>query len=144
MSEVISFDDLRIVNTKGNLFPYGTEVAEDWSPEGDEKDCDSHATWKQYVLFHKYGWPERSLRLACCFVEEFQLQDKETGEWRWATKRERYHCVLLVDFNGTTYVLDNRHPQPMPFYSLPYEWHKVWNYGLNAWEWAENADRSIS
>lgn len=139
-----SYNDLLIVNTRGNQFPYKTEVAEDWTPEGDEKDCDSYMSWKQWQLVYKYGWDSRDLRAACCFVEPFQLRDPDTGEWRWATKGERYHAVLLVNLNGTTYVLDNRHPLPMEFDLLPYEWHKMWNHDMNTWAWAKGADRSFA
>lgn len=129
-----SFNDLKIVNTKGNMFPYKTEVVENWTPEGDEKDCDSYATWKLYRLTHGYGWPERSLRLATCFVEPSAAPEK----------RNRFHAVLLADFEGVTYVLDNRYPLPMEYDLLPYEWHKFWNHDLNAWEWAKDADRSFA
>jgi predicted transglutaminase-like cysteine proteinase len=138
-----SLYDLRLVNTKVNLLPYNAELVDDWKPAETEGDCDSYATAKQWRLVHAYGWPETAARLACCFVEPFQLQDKDTGEWRWATKAERYHLVLLADF-GQTYVLDNRHPLPMEFDMLPYEWHKFWSYDLNDWEWAQGADRTIS
>ena len=142
---MISFSDLQIVNTKGNLFPYKTEVAEDWTPEGDEKDCDSYMSWKLWVLVHKYGWPERSLRPATCFVPPYR---DENG--LWVPKINRGHAILLVDYEGKTYALDNCYPHPMEHYLLPYEWHKIWNHDMiapdgsvGAWEWAEGADRSF-
>lgn len=132
---MISFDSLTIVNTKINLFPYKSEVTEDWTPIDitGEDDCDSYATAKQWRLVHAYGFPERALRLATCFVEP-----KAAAE-----KRNRGHLVLLADFEHQTYVLDNRYALPMEFQLLPYEWHKFWNHDLNAWEWAEGADRSF-
>ena len=139
-----SYNDLKIVNTKVNLLPYKSELGDDWTPGVTEADCDSYATAKQWRLVHAYGWPETTTRLACCFVEPFQKLDEETKEWRWARKDERYHCVLLVNFDNTTYVLDNRHPLPMEYDFLPYEWHKFWSYDLNDWEWAKDADRTIS
>lgn len=134
VSEVThSFKDLEIVNTEVNLLPYAAEVDDDWTPITEEGgDCDSYAMAKLQRLV-QYGWPERSLRLACCFVE------RSAG-----TKPNRYHCVLLVDFEGQTYVLDNRYPHPMEYDLLPYEWHKFWNHDLNAWEWAVGADKSFS
>ena len=127
-----SLNDLKIVNTKVNLLPYVSEVGDDWSPITESGgDCDSFATAKMQRLI-QYGWPEKSMRLATCFVEP------QAG-----TKPNRYHCVLLVDFNDTTYVLDNRYPYPMEYDLVPYEWHKIWSYDLNAWEWAQGADRSF-
>jgi predicted transglutaminase-like cysteine proteinase len=114
--------------------PYASELVDDWKPAETESDCDSYATAKQWRLVHAYGWPETALRLACCFVEPSAAPEK----------RNRYHLVLLADFEGQTYVLDNRHSQPLEFDMMPYEWHKFWNYDLNAWEWAKDADRSFS
>ena len=136
MSQVTySLYDLKIVNTKINLFPYKSEVTDDWTPIDitKEDDCDSYATAKQWRLVQAYGFPETSTRLATCFVEPSASE-----------KRDRGHLVLLVDLNDTTYVLDNRYPYPMEYDMLPYEWHKFWSYDLNAWEWAQDADRSIA
>ena len=127
-----SLNDLKIINTKVNLLPYKSEVEEDWSPITEAGDCDSYATAKMQRLI-QYGWPESDLRLACCFVEPSA-----------GPKPNRYHCVLLVDFDGQTYVLDNRYPLPMEYQILPYEWHRIYNHNLNAWEWAEGADRSFT
>jgi predicted transglutaminase-like cysteine proteinase len=132
MSEMtISYNDLKVVNTKVNLLPYQSEVGDDWTPAVDGGDCDSYATAKMQRLI-AYGWPERSLRLACCFVE------RSAGE-----KRNRYHCVLLADIDGQTYVLDNRYPLPMEWAFLDYEWHKLQIPGTQTWEWAKDADRSF-
>ena len=92
------------------------------------------ATWKLRHLVGAYNWPVESLRLACCFVERKAA----------SKKRDRYHCVLLADFDGQTYVLDNRWPHPMEFQLLDYEWHKVYSHELKAWEWAEGADKSFA
>ena len=135
MSEVThSLNDLKVVNTKVNLFPYKSEVTEDWTPIDitKEDDCDGYATAKQWRLVHAYGWPEKATRLATCFVEP------SAGE-----KRTRGHLVLLVDLGGTTYVLDNRYPHPMEYDLVPYEWHRIYNHDMQAWEWANGADRSF-
>lgn len=137
-------DTLRLVNAKVNLLTYETQIGDDWNPYTKNGfDCNNYATRKQEELYSR-GVPKESMRLACCFVEPFRLQDKITGEWRDATKRERYHAVLLVDVNGTTYVMDNRHPYPTEYDLLPYEWHKLWSHVLNDWEWAVDADRSFA
>jgi hypothetical protein len=143
----MKYSELVLVNARGNEFPYKTEVGDDWTPWGDEKDCDSFMSWKHWTLFHKYGWDEKALRGCCCFVEPFQLLDPITQEWRWATKRERYHAILLADCDGTTYALDNRKTVPTPLTDLiasGYEIQKLWSHDLNAWEWAKDADRSIT
>ena len=132
----MKLDDLTTCNIKINQFPYKSEVSEDWSPIDitEEGDCDSYATAKQWRLVHGYGWPVEALRLACCFVEPSAAPEK----------RNLYHCVLLADFGDQTYVLDNRHPYPMEYQLLNYEWHKYWNHEMNAWEWAKGADKSFA
>lgn len=143
----MNYGQLVLVNARGNEFPYKTEVREDWTPWGDEKDCDSFMSWKHWQLFHTYGWDEKALRGCCCFVEPYRLQDTPDGPWRDATKHERYHAILLADCDGTTYALDNRKQMPVPLEDLiasGYEIHKLWSHELNAWEWAKDADRSIA
>lgn len=143
----LSYGTLVDVNSEGNNFPYRNELAEDWTPWGDEKDCDSFMSWKHWQLVHKHRWPERSLRACCCFVEPFRMQDTPDGPWRDATKYERYHAILLVDFDGVTYALDNRFKMPTltsDLQSMGYEWHKIWSHELNAWEWAKNADKGVA
>lgn len=137
VSEVTpSYHDLVIVNARGNEFPYATEVEENWTPWGEEKDCDSFMSWKHWTLFHKYGWPERSLRAITCFAPPREGKQK----------RELYHAVLAADIDGQTYILENGRKMPTPyqdFLAEGYELHKLWNHDMNCWEWAENADRSI-
>lgn len=120
--------ELTLCNAKINLLPYKSEVEEDWTPAVTEGDCDSYATAKMQRLVESYGWPERSLRLATCFVDG---------------RKDSYHCVLLADFDSKTYVLDNRYAYPMEYDLLPYEWHKFWNHEMNAWEWANDADKGF-
>lgn len=143
----VNYGQLVRVHAEGKKFPYATEVGDDWTPWGDEKDCDSFMSWWHWTLFHTYKWDERSLRGCCCFVEPFQKIDEITGKLRWATKRERYHAILLVDLDGETLALDNRKTMPTPLEGLiasGYEIHKLWSHELNAWEWAKDADRSIA
>ena len=112
----ISLNDLRLVNTKINLLPYCSEVEDDWVPAVAAGDCDSYATAK-FERLVQMGWPTQFLRLATCYVE--------TGE---------YHAVLLVDWDGQTWVLDNRHPLPMEYDLLPYRWHLLQVAGTQNWE----------
>ena len=64
-----SLNDLKVVNTKINLFPYKSEVTEDWTPIDitKEDDCDSYATAKQWRLVHAYGFQrgQHALQHAC-------------------------------------------------------------------------------
>ena len=128
----VNYDQLEATNIAINKLPYESEVEENWCPAVTGGDCDSSATAKLQRLV-QLGWPETSLRLACCFVEPSA-----------GPKLKRYHLVLLADLDNSTWVLDNRHTYPMRYDMLPYEWHKFWNHDLNAWEWAQGADRTIS
>jgi predicted transglutaminase-like cysteine proteinase len=130
----ISLNDLKLVNTKINLLPYKSEPVDDWIPITEAGgDCDSYATAKFERLF-LMGWPNNFLRFAICYVEPFKLIDEITGELRDATMKERCHLVLLVDWDGQTWVLDNRHPLPIEFNLLPYKWHLLQVAGTQNWE----------
>jgi predicted transglutaminase-like cysteine proteinase len=118
----ISFNDLRIVNTKINMLPYMSEPSDDWMPITDDGgDCDSYATAK-YARLVQYGWPKDLLRLATCWC---------------FPNHEGYHCVLLVDWEDKTWVLDNRYPHPMEYDLLSYEWDKLQVAGAQQWESAK-------
>lgn len=124
---------LKLVNTKVNLLEYKTQIGDDWNPFTDNGfDCNNYATRKMEELAAR-GVPLAAMRLATCFVEPSAA----------AEKANRYHAVLLVDINGTTYVLDNRYPLPMEFELLPYEFHKIQVAGTQEFEWAVGADRSF-
>jgi predicted transglutaminase-like cysteine proteinase len=64
----ISFNDLKLVNSKINMLPYASEVEDDWKPIVTEGDCDSSATAK-FERLVDMGWPTNFLRLATCYVE---------------------------------------------------------------------------
>jgi predicted transglutaminase-like cysteine proteinase len=114
-------DVLTQVNVDVNKIPYANEVTDDWTPAlPTGGDCDSSATAKMQRLFD-LGWPIESMRLAVCLTE-----------------KQEAHCVLLVDMDGQTLVLDNRHPLPMEFQLLPYEWIKLQVPGTQKWEWAKS------
>ena len=130
--------DLRIVNTKVNLLPYKSDAERFGTPEFwamiDEQggDCDDYVIAKYHRLF-AMGFSPKIMRFATCFVEPSAALEK----------KDCYHCVLLVDLNNLTYVLDNRYPHPMEWELLPYEFHKLQVAGTPAWEWAAGADRSF-
>ncbi len=116
-----SLNDLKLINTKINLREYKSQIGDDWNPFTDNGfDCNNYATLK-YEELVLHGWDRKSLRLATCWVE--------TGE---------YHAVLLVDWQGQTFVLDNRYPLPMEFQVLPYKWHKIQIAGTQQWEFVDN------
>jgi predicted transglutaminase-like cysteine proteinase len=117
----VTHDELVAVNKAINATPYVAEVGDDWAPITDMGgDCDSYATAKMQALY-KIGWPLSAMRLATCWTE--------TGE---------YHAVLLVDFDGTTFVMDNRRPYPTSHDLLPYKWDKFQIAGTQQWEMAKN------
>jgi len=134
----VSCDDLRLVQTKVNMLPYKADAVRFGTPEfwaaitAEGGDCEDFAIEKYHRLLLA-GMLHSALRFATCFVEPSAAPEK----------RDRYHCVLLVDHGGQTWVLDNRYPLPMEHGLLPYEWHKIQIAGTQRWEWAENADRSI-
>lgn len=134
----LTVTDLRLVQTKVNMFPYLSDATRwalpDFWEEINESggDCEDYAVAKMQRL-KAMGLPASAMRFATAFVEPSAAGDK----------RDRYHGVLLVDLNDQTYVLDNRYPLPMEYDLLPYEWHKFQVPGTQNWEWAKDADRSI-
>lgn len=120
-----NLDTLKVVNTKVNLLEYKTQIGDDWNPFTDNGfDCNNYATRKMEEL-HSRGVPASVMRLATCWV---------------FPNHEGYHCVLLVDVNGETVVLDNRYPLPMDWQVVPYEWHKFQIAGTREWELATKED----
>lgn len=119
----MTFDDLVVVNAKVNLLPYCSDPKQYdkpdfWTDILESGDCEDYALTKLHRLL-ALGWPISMMRLACCYCE--------TGE---------YHAVLLVDFDGQTWVLDNRYGHPMEFQMLPYKWDRIQIAGTREWEMA--------
>lgn len=121
----MQMSDIRRINAEINSVPYMKELTEDWRPTSvgildkiNGADCDSYATGKMLEL-HKAGMSLESLRLMECNDEKGGL-----------------HCVLLVDFDNETYVLDNRRPEPTLMERVPYQWLRVQVGGTNNWEYA--------
>ena len=81
---------LQRINRDGNAFPYETELVEDWTPDGDRKDCDSYASWK-FLECLEAGISDEVMDIATCWTET-----------------RGYHAVLLVYVEGKVWVLDNR------------------------------------
>lgn len=123
---MISVAELKLINAKINMCPYKSDperygVPEFWNEiDGDGGDCDDYAVAKMQELKRR-GVPISALRLATCWVDHGKTM---------------YHCVLLVDLNGQTWVLDNRYPLPMEYQMLPYTWDKFQIAGTQRWEQA--------
>lgn len=121
----MQMSDIARINAEVNTVPYMRELSEDWRPTSisaldkmNGADCDSYATGK-LVELHKAGMPLSDLRLMECNDEKGGL-----------------HCVLLVDFDDETYVLDNRYSEPKLMEQVPYKWIRVQVGGTEQWELA--------
>jgi predicted transglutaminase-like cysteine proteinase len=118
----MNLKQVEAINALVNTFPYQSELEDNWSPI-DEKDpsgtgggdCDSYATRKMLDLY-KAGMPLADMRLATCTVE--------TGG---------AHCVLLVEIDGATFVLDNRTDTVKHYDLVPYRWLKIQVAGTPDW-----------
>lgn len=125
---MLTVTDLKIVQTKVNAMPYKADAdrygqPEFWEVIGQEGgDCEDFALAKLRHLL-AMGMPAAQMRLATCWC---------------FPNHEGYHAVLLVDLNGTTWVLDNRYPLPMEWDLLPYEWHLLQRAGSQHWELAND------
>lgn len=115
----MTLDQIKAVNTAVNALPYLKELQDDWRPIDQwGGDCDSYASRKALDLFN-LGMPTTDMRFATC-----------------KTEAGIDHCVLLVEHDGATLVLDNRHPLPMAYDLLPYTWIKLQIAGTDQFEWA--------
>lgn len=116
------FSDLRVVNANANELPYEMHVSELWQMPSDHAACSNYAVAKFRALI-ALGWPKESLRLACCYVPGYP-------------EGQNYHAILLVDYEGQTWVMDNRQPLPYEYQLSEYKWDKLWSWELNTWEQA--------
>jgi len=136
---VITYSAIRRINGEVNSLPYKSDAELFGTPEfwaaitEAGGDCEDFSISKYHRLMQSGATPQQ-MRFATCFVEPKANPDKS----------KRYHAVLLVDFDSTTYVLDNRHQNPMEHEFLNYEWHKLQIAGTQTWEWAQGADRSFT
>ena len=114
-----TFDEIKRINAEVNKQPYVAELTDDWRPIDQwGGDCDSYATAKMLALY-KAGWPVDVMRLAECEIPG-------GGS----------HCVLLVDCDGETYVLDNRRAEPVLMEQAGYTWKRIQVAGTPDWEFA--------
>lgn len=142
---MMDYSDLKDINARINAIEYNHGIDPLWEPidaDDDGGSCSNYAVAK-YRALRALGCPQEALVLTCAFVEPFKLKDPDTGIWRDARKNERYHAILVVTLDGKRFVMDNRKPFPTEIELYGYEWHKLWNWDMGKWEWAEGADRSI-
>lgn len=128
---MITFDDIVRVNHEvNNTSTYVSDITQYGKLEYVENilislqgDCEDYGIGKAIKLL-ALGAKVEDLRMAKCYVEEYKIQ-APSGIWRPATPEERYHGVLLVDYEGVTYCLDNRKPYPVPWNETGYEFDWV-------------------
>ena len=83
------------------------EVPEFWQEAGKFGDCEDYALAKRSALLHT-GWPKDKLGLCVCYTQ--------SGEG---------HCVLWVDTDKGSFILDNNYAFPMKPSELPYKWESM-------------------
>lgn len=134
---------LRRVNEAVNRLPYKSDAELHKQPDFwidickvGAGDCDDYALGKLNMLVAQGAEPQ-DLRLAVVYVEPFELLDSATQQWRWAEMEERCHLVLIASADDGDYMLDNRHPLPIPVEDLPrgYIRYLIQRYG-GAQVWA--------
>lgn len=87
-----------------------------WEIADSEGDCEDYALAKRKELM-KRGWPVAALRLAVCIVPG-------AGG----------HCVLTVDTDLGTYILDNIEQRVVPWKNVNYKWLYRQEPGKRKWQ----------
>jgi len=93
------------VTYKTDLAQYGKP--EFWKEAGAFGDCEDYALAKRQALLQR-GWPNDKLGLIVCKTE--------TGEG---------HCVLWVETDKGSFILDNNYALPVKPSELPYKWESM-------------------
>ena len=88
-----------------DLYQYG--VPEFWTVAGKFGDCEDYALAKRNALLNA-GWPKDKLGLCVCYMQ--------SGEG---------HCVLWVDTDKGSFILDNNYDFPVKPSELPYKWESM-------------------
>lgn len=88
-----------------DLIQYG--VPEFWVKAGRYGDCEDYALAKREALLQA-GWDKDKLGLCVCYMQ--------SGEG---------HCVLWVDTDKGSFILDNNYDFPMKPSDLPYKWESM-------------------
>lgn len=93
------------VTYKTDLAQYGTP--EHWCLPTAFGDCEDYALLKRKMLIDA-GWPKDKLGLCVCY-----------------TAANEGHCVLWVDTDKGSFILDNNYDFPMKPSELPYKWESM-------------------
>ena len=108
-----TLDQAREVQASVNRLPYRSDAVRFERPEfwaeldAAGGDCEDFALAKRAALLAQ-GADPASLHLALCWTET-----------------QEFHAVLVVDTERGSYVLDNRHAEPMRKQDLGYRWHSI-------------------
>ena len=90
---------------RSDLLQYG--VSEFWIVADKFGDCEDYALAKRNALLNA-GWPKDKLGLCVCY-----------------TASNEGHCVLWVDTDKGSFILDNNYDFPMKPSELPYRWESM-------------------
>ena len=102
---------------RSDWLQYG--VPEHWVEANTLGDCEDYALLKRKLLLEQ-GWPSDKLGLCVCYMPDGQG-----------------HCVLWVDTNKGSFILDNCYDWPISPVELPYTWESMLCNGkwLKLWAW---------
>ena len=105
IAERINSDVNARVMYKSDLEQFDTP--EFWVKAGQYGDCEDYALAKREALLQA-GWPKDKLGLCVCYTQ--------LGEG---------HCVLWVDTDKGSFILDNNYAFPVKPSELPYKWESM-------------------
>ena len=105
LAERINSDVNARVTYKSDLEQFDTP--EFWVKAGQYGDCEDYALAKREALLQA-GWPKDKLGLCVCYTQ--------LGEG---------HCVLWVDTDKGSFILDNNYAFPVKPSELPYKWESM-------------------
>ena len=105
LAERINSDVNASVTYKTDLEQFDTP--EFWAMAGKFGDCEDYALLKRKLLLEQ-GWPSDKLGLCVCYMPDGQG-----------------HCVLWVDTDKGSFILDNNYAFPVKPSELPYKWESM-------------------
>jgi len=105
IAERINSDVNARVGYKTDLEQFDTP--EFWVKAGQYGDCEDYALAKRNALLNA-GWPKDKLGLCVCYTQ--------LGEG---------HCVLWVETDKGSFILDNNYAFPVKPSELPYKWESM-------------------
>lgn len=105
VAERINSDVNASVAYKSDLEQFDTP--EFWAMAGKFGDCEDYALAKRNALLNA-GWPKDKLGLCVCYTQ--------LGEG---------HCVLWVETDKGSFILDNNYAFPVKPSELPYKWESM-------------------